>query len=149
MQEKQAIITLNYIINNDELYSLLRQVCVPSIRAYAKRMNIDFILMNNNNNIYNSKNKQLQCLEYLNYYDKILYIDGDCYIPKLFNINMFNRMNNNCKSNNYIGMSKNLFPTYHIKGNCHIYYPFVILLVDKVMGEFIKSSIYIYIRNNL
>ena len=91
MKEKQAIITLNYVKNNDELYILLRQICVTSIRDYARRMNVDFVLMNNNNNRYDGTFNQLQCLDYLDYYEKILYLDGDCYVPKSFNIDILYR----------------------------------------------------------
>lgn len=107
---KYAVITLNFILNNDELYSLLRQVCVPSIRAYAKRMRYDFILMNNNTDKYTFKTKQLQCLDFLDYYDKILYIDGDCYIHKLFCIDLFNKTRNK-----NMGITFNTTSTYHAK----------------------------------
>ena len=104
---KYLIISLNYINNNNELYTLLRQVCIPSIKDYAKRMNIDFVLMNNNNAKYIGTGNQLQCIEYLDYYDKIMYLDGDCYIPKSFNVNLVDYVNNN-----EIGMLRALSPLY-------------------------------------
>ena len=136
---KQAIITLNYVKNNDELYTLLRQVCVTSIRDYAKRMDIDFILMNNNNDRYDGTVNQFQCLEYLDYYDKIMYIDGDCYIPKLFNINILDMVNMN-----EIGLSKILQPyDYNDIYDCYIKYPFVILVITKNTRNIFKP----YLKN--
>ena len=81
---------MNYVKNNDSLYLTLREICVTSIKEYAKRLSVDFILMNNNNDRYDNKWNQLQSIEYLKYYDRIMYIDGDCYIPKYFNKNVFN-----------------------------------------------------------
>lgn len=133
MKEKQAIITLNYIINNDELYSLLRQICVASIRDYAKRMDIDFILMNNVNSRYDRTSNQLQCLEYLDYYDKIMYLDGDCYVPKLFNVNILDYVDEH-----EIGMQEAQKPyDYDDRYDCYIKYLFVILVVNKYTREFL------------
>ena len=104
MQEKQAIITLNYGYNKNMWYKYMREIFIPSIKDYAKRINVDFILMNNNNNKYFDTWNQLQFLEYLDYYDRVMYIDGDCYIPKLFRHNFFNIPNNK------IGLYKKQLP---------------------------------------
>ena len=82
MLEKLAIATLNYGYKENKWYQYMRDVFVSSIRDYAKRINVDFILMNNNNNRFIGTWNQLQFLDYLSYYDRIAYIDGDCYIPK-------------------------------------------------------------------
>ena len=133
---KQAIITLNYVKNNDELYTLLRQVCVTSIRDYARRMNVDFILMNNNNDGYDGTFNQFQCLDYLDYYDKIMYIDGDCYIPKFFNTNILTKIDINS-----IGISpKNRNDWYYIeKIDCWSIYAFIIFCVHRNMRHYYLS----------
>lgn len=59
-----------------------RCICAIYSRDYAKRINVDFILMNKNNDRMHNTWNQLQFLDYLKYYDRIAYIDGDCYIPK-------------------------------------------------------------------
>ena len=82
MLEKLAIATLNYGYKENKWYQYMRDVFVPSIRDYAKRINVDFILMNKNNDRMCDTWNQLQFLDYLKYYDRIAYIDGDCYIPK-------------------------------------------------------------------
>ena len=132
---KYLIISLNYINNNNELYTLLRQVCIPSIKDYAKRMNIDFVLMNNNNAKYIGTGNQLQCIEYLDYYDKIMYLDGDCYIPKSFNVNLLDYVNNN-----EIGMLRALSPLYLKKQDCFINYPFVIFIIGKINKNLFISN---------
>ena len=118
MQEKQAIITLNYGYETNAWYKYMREVFIPSIRDYARRIQVDFILMNNNNNKYFDTWNQLQFMDYLDYYDRVMYIDGDCYIPKLFRYNFFNI------SSDKIGLYKKQFPeTYQ----CDMV--FVIMLV--------------------
>ena len=93
--EKLAIATLNYGYKKDKWYKYLRDQFIPSIRDYAKRINADFILMNNNNNRFIGTWNQLQFLDYLSYYDRIVYIDGDCYIPKYCYHNFFNNVPTN------------------------------------------------------
>ena len=44
MLEKLAIATLNYEYKENKWYQYMRDVFVPSIRDYAKRINVDFIL---------------------------------------------------------------------------------------------------------
>ena len=89
MQEKRAIITLNYGYKTNIMYKYMREVFIPSIRDYARRIQVDFILMNNNNSKYYDTWNQLQFMDYLDYYDRVMYIDGDCYIPKYFYCNFF------------------------------------------------------------
>lgn len=133
MKEKQAIITLNYVKNNDELYILLRQICVTSIRDYARRMNVDFVLMNNNNDRYDGTFNQLQCLDYLDYYEKILYLDGDCYVPKSFNIDILYR-----NYANLIGtQKKNKEDWLYIeRDDCYLVYSFVIFCINRDMRHY-------------
>ena len=139
MIEKCAIISLNYIINNDELYTLLREICVHSIMKYAKRMSVDFILMNNNNNEYQGTSNQLQCIDYLFYYDKILYVDGDCYIPKNFNTHILNKIDNNV-----IGTTISRDSPFIVEDNCYLKYRFVIFCIHKNMSHWFSTD-----KNNL
>lgn len=104
MQEKQAIITLNYGYEINAWYKYMREVFIPSIRDYAKRINVDFILMNNNNSKYYNTWNQLQFMDYLDYYDRVMYIDGDCYVPKFNKLNFFEEV-----ESDKIGVYKNIF----------------------------------------
>lgn len=70
----------------------MRNYFIPTIKEYAKRVKCDFILMNDYNARFYKTWNQLQCLEYLRYYDRILYIDGDIYIPKKNHVNFFNEV---------------------------------------------------------
>ena len=127
MQEKQAIITLNYGYETNMWYKYMREVFIPSIRDYAKRINVDFILMNNNNSKYYNTWNQLQFTEYLDYYDRVMYIDGDCYIPKFKKINYFDKVDFN-----KIGIYKNIYaPVYQ----CHS--SFILMLLSKINRYFL------------
>ena len=121
MPEKIAIATLNYGYKENKWYKYLRDQFIPSIRDYAKRINADFILMNNNNNRFIGTWNQLQFLDYLSYYDRIAYIDGDCYIPKYCYHNFFN----NVPTNN-IGLYEYVFSEIKQCNNT-----FVVMVLDK------------------
>lgn len=122
MQEKQAIITLNYGYEINAWYKYMREVFIPSIKDYAKRINVDFILMNNNNNKYYNTWNQLQFMDYLDYYDRVMYIDEDCYIPKLFRYNFFNKVDND-----KIGLYEYITPKVK---QCNLL--FIIMILNKV-----------------
>lgn len=128
MQEKQAIITLNYGYKTNMWYKYMRDLFIPSILQYAKRINVDFILMNNNNSKYFDTWNQLQFLEYLDYYDRVMYIDGDCYIPKLFRHNFFNKVD---KAK--IAAYKNVLAK---KPLCNLV--FIILLIGKTNRKYLS-----------
>ena len=121
MQEKQAIITLNYGYETNAWYKYMREVFIPSIQQYAKRISVDFILMNNKNNRFYDTWNQLQFTEYLDYYDRVMYIDGDCYIPKLFRQNFFNKI-----EKEKIGLYEN---TKAIEPQCNLV--FIAMLLNK------------------
>ena len=122
MQEKQAIITLNYGYETNAWYKYMREVFIPSIKDYAKRINVDFILMNNNNSEYYNTWNQLQFLEYLDYYDRVMYIDGDCYISKFNKLNFFKIV-----SFDEIGLYKDIFAKNPMCNNV-----FIIMVIDKL-----------------
>lgn len=127
MQEKQAIITLNYGYETNAWYKYMREVFVPSIQQYAKRINVDFILMNNNNEKYYKTWNQLQFMDYLDYYDRVMYIDGDCYIPKLFRQNFFNKI-----EKDKIGLYEN---TRAIEPQCNVV--FIAMLLNRTNRQFL------------
>ena len=122
MIEKQAIITLNYGYETNIWYKYMRKVFIPSIRNYSKRIHADFILMNDNNDRYFHTWNQLQLLEYLDYYDRVMYIDGDCYIPKTFRYNFFNVV-----PHDNIGLFENTEPIEH---QCNLV--FIVMLLSKI-----------------
>lgn len=119
--EKLAIATLNYGYKEDKWYKYLRDQFIPSICDYAKRINVDFILMNDNNGRFTGTWNQLQFLDYLNYYDRIVYIDGDCFIPKFFRYNFFNVV-----PYNNIGLYENIFS--EVKQCNHV---FIVMVLNK------------------
>ena len=121
MQEKQAIITLNYGYETNMWYKYMREVFIPSIKDYAKRINVDFILMNNNNSKYYNTWNQLQFMDYLDYYDRVMYIDGDCYISKFNKLNFFKIV-----SFDEIGLYKDIFAKNPICNNV-----FIVMVIDK------------------
>ena len=126
MPEKIAIATLNYGYNKNLWYKYMRDMYIPSIRSYSKRINADFILMNNNNDRFIDTWNQLQFIEYLNYYDRVMYIDGDCYIPKYFNYNFFNNV-----TKNNIGLYQNIVPEV-----LECKYTFVIMILDNFSKKY-------------
>ena len=111
----------------------MREVFIPSIKDYAKRINVDFILMNNNNSKYYNTWNQLQFMDYLDYYDRVMYIDGDCYVPKLFRSNFFNKIDK-CK----IG----LYKTPLIRVPQCIYTFTMMIINNKNRQYFPKPSLY-------
>ena len=143
MQEKQAIITLNYGYETNAWYKYMREVFIPSIQQYAKRINVDFILMNNNNEKYYKTWNQLQFMDYLDYYDRVMYIDGDCYIPINFRINFFNKINFE-----NIGIYKNTNP---LVSQCNLI--FVVVILSYINRQFftpppVNVQNYKYQRNS-
>ena len=134
MQEKQAIITLNYGYNENMWYKYMREIFIPSIKDYARRIQVDFILMNNNNNKYYNTWNQLQFLEYLDYYDRVMYIDGDCYIPKTFYYNYFNKV-----QQIKIAVSKDTFIKYPLPLQYLCNLSFIVMLLNNQNRYFYYS----------
>ena len=133
MSEKLAIVTLNYGYEENKWYKYMRDVFVPSIRNYAKRINVDFILMNKNNDRLVDTWNQLQFLDYLKYYDRVMYIDGDFYIPKYFTYNYFEHTPTN-KIGLYI---------VDLENDKMCNFPFIVMILNKYDKDlFIPPSIY-------
>lgn len=133
MLEKLAIATLNYGYEENKWYQYMRDVFVPSIRDYAKRINVDFILMNKNNDRMCDTWNQLQFLDYLKYYDRVMYIDGDFYIPKYFTYNYFEHTPTD-KIGLYI---------VDLENDKMCNFPFIVMILNKYDKDlFIPPSIY-------
>lgn len=98
---KYCVCTLHFNDYNNKYYSFLKEYAIPTIEAYAKRVGADFVLLDKNTEIYRGSWNQLRCLELLDSYDKIMYIDGDCFISESFSENIFDKVPYGC-----IGMEK-------------------------------------------
>jgi hypothetical protein len=127
-KNKTAIITLNF--GELKFYKFLLDFAIPTMKDYADRIGSDFILMKDKPEKYNGTWNQLQCLEYLDYYDRICYFDGDIFINDKFNTNIFDIV-----PENYIGME--IHP--HIISKCNKI--FSIFVVDKKYKNIFTKNI--------
>jgi lipopolysaccharide biosynthesis glycosyltransferase len=83
---RKAIYTLNIPNRKNEIFD----VCVNSVREYAKRIGVDFIernsiqdhRMSNKNDYENIIMEKFYIYTLLRYYDRILYLDADILIKK-------------------------------------------------------------------
>src|SRR5574344_904363 len=113
-----AIITLNFGYKDNFYYRFLKDHIVPTIKDYANRIDTDFICMDRKPEKYNGTWNQLQFLEYFDIYDNIMYIDGDCFIPNNYNLNVFD-----IYDKNYIYCEKLI----HTKNICHNIFSYCIM----------------------
>jgi len=86
---KNAIITISIGKENNKILSLSQ----PFFEMYAKNCNVDFIIINKASiNAHNNHPhyEKFQLLDYLNDYDRILFLDSDIIVqehtPNLFEI---------------------------------------------------------------
>ena len=84
--------TLNYGYETYPLYKFFRTYFIPTIKNYSERINSDFVLLDDSGSKYYGTWNQLKCFDLLEKYDRVLYFDGDCFIPKNFNINFFDKV---------------------------------------------------------
>ncbi len=129
---KECVCTLHYNLNNSKYYQFLKDYAIPTIEAYANRIGKDFIILEPDFNRYNQVWNQLKCFDLLNNYDRIMYIDGDHFIEKEMNIDLFSLL-----SEDQIGMEIHPYKISKCK------YVFSMLLISKkyknlFMNEFPK-----------
>lgn len=149
---RRAIYTINILNRENEIFD----VCVNSIKEYAKRIGVDFIERNsiqdhklsNEIDYENIIMEKFYIRELLNYYDRVLYLDADILIkkdsPDIFkeysDVNYLYKYNeikfNNVQYDKQIEIARRLYNINWSKSNGHYdFYNAGVMLVSKAQKK--------------
>lgn len=121
---KRCVCTLHYNDKNSKMYNIYKffeDYAIPTIKDYADRLGVDFVKLDKNDKKFKGTWNQLRCFELLDHYGQIMYIDGDCFIDKKFNENMFDIV-----PKFYIGVDKSSVRKHDLMSCNNMFYLLVV-----------------------